>query len=687
MYFTEPTSGYMNAAYQRLNENAASFPNTQYDTNQYFYYPYVNTKSDYSTHVYHREKPKYRSKTTERSLNKENYFKTNTQAPYSNHYFPHNCQYQLHQPQTNSNMNDFGLYFNYYSDDNFAYQNYDSYLKRSARNKERPRSKVYKNSNMYIEHGCNYITNYASNEHQHRRHSKYCGKSLYSKSPVTAFKPRMSRSRSSKFKSNDKKCVKQKLYQKPHKSPPIESIYQNFMIERSENNNKTSSCIPPAPPITGNLFKSVPNMLANSHKEHMKKNMQTHVSDQTEKSFDAVVTELKTKLDKIKSRCNLIPPKLTSELLHAQISSLNHTEDDQLESIQTQILESASIENEINLPNSCLLSSSLQSIFINTNEILEKKLNNLQNSDVVFEPISASIMSTSLAASSLVASSIQIDKVQEKSDTEPDKQVANKKTCIEYKLEPYYDNDDYDDLSDDYTKYTRQNLTPTVFVKHDNLNGSEQMSPHVSFTEEICEIQNKQVTSRAQSPKLKPPIAAFSTRNLFLSRKQSKKCVEVNLINSDTDAVNVKQNESVSLNEYSTISKSFIQTNVNKAAVDELKSSPDQGTGLLKSKTLIPSKFSSFSVYTNENNLSKKVFSSDFDIKQEHNSNIKYKSCYGSQALNKEKSQLSFGTQHMLSAESRFNDSYNNQSKKINEYLIGISNYYKHVQANIPNRC
>ena len=478
MYFTEPTSNYLNAGYQRLNENAGSFLNAQqYDTNQYFYYPYVNAKSDYSTHVYHGEKPKYRSKTTERSLNKENYFKSNTKAPYSSHYYPHNCQYQLHHTQKSSNLNDFGLYFNYYSDDNFAYQNYDSYLKQTARNKERPRSKVHRNSNMYIDHGCNYMSNYASNEHQHRRNSKYCGKSLYSKSPVTLFKSRMSRSRSSKFKSNDKRHVK-KIYQKPHKSSPLESIYQNFMIE----NTKTSSCIPPAPPITGNLFKSVPNMISNSQKEHMTKK-QTHVSDQTEKSFDAVVTELKTKLDKIKSRSNFTPPKMALpekqnnfvELLHAQISSLKHADDDQLESIQTQILESASVEQEINLPNSCMFSSSLQSIFINTNEIFEKKLNNLQNSDVVFEPISASIMSTSLAASSLVASSIQIDKVQEKSDAEPDSKVANKKTCVEYKLERYYDNDDYDDLSDDYTKYTRQNLTPTVFVKHDNLNSSEQM--------------------------------------------------------------------------------------------------------------------------------------------------------------------------------------------------------------------
>lgn len=268
-----------------------------------------------------------------------------------------------------------------------------------------------------------------------------------------------------------------------------------------------------------------------------------------------------------------------------------------------------------------------------------------------------------------------------------------------YKLEVY---NEFDDVSDDYTKITRQGMSPQRPVENSTYKSNLQFYP----TEQS-----------------KKTITAFCTNNLFRDSKKFKSNFiriaqsysQMNtcqiaepaegllmMLKQDNE-INKSLNEHDGLNEYSTISKSFVQKSVNTE--EPMKSYESN----FKCKTSIPSKFSSFSLYSTtdkskvDNNI---ITSSSGSFSTENDDNLSFlqKRC-----LNLEKqaeevepmlvneklrnlneyNQISISMsqeESMLRENSNVKCFEKVQNTNINEYLVEMSNYYRNIQSNIQYR-
>ena len=134
---------------------------------------------------------------------------------------------------------------------------------------------------------------------------RYKKQSNQSKSSNNNFKPRRSRSR--KLKANLISSAKDEEIKSSEQTSMHSPIYQTL---KSSTASDIAQNIPPAPPIDLNLFKPIDTTLNISKKNKQ----QSNLSDQTEKSFNAVVDELKARLSSIKINSEKSTSKSSSEI-------------------------------------------------------------------------------------------------------------------------------------------------------------------------------------------------------------------------------------------------------------------------------------------------------------------------------------------------------------------------------------
>lgn len=527
------------------------------------------------------------------------------------------------------------------------------------------------------------------NENMNGRYKK---QSNQSKSSNNNFKPRRSRSR--KLKANISATdIEIKTSEQTSMHSPI---YQTL---KSSTASDTAQNIPPAPPIDLNLFKPIDTTLNISKKNKQ----QSNLSDQTEKSFNAVVDELKARLSSIKINSEKSTSEIDSRLLKSTVNS-NKSLEDVINTSKTMLRHVSPIQykpdietktkSALNISSS---SDSVQSIYSNMVGKSSESIKSQQNGKSWLNSTSSSLKSNSYEENKASPFSYN-SKTSSSSPSNCSLQTSSFKTnsikrntCNsdnQYKLEIYKE---FDDISDDYTKYTRQMLSPqskldSVYGIHEHIKSQNQLA-NVPFTD------SKKIT-------------AFCTRNLFRESKQLKSnfikltedTYDVPVMNSiygqnisddshsnshglltfKNDAEDCS-NDQASLNDYSTISKSFVQTSlVNKSQEDAVKSYHSN----FKCKTSIPSKFSSFSAYNSNDTFAKSAGNLTLD------SSPPLKQSYRPQSYSNlnEYSQICHSEEFSHEKNDEKLIMNKDQNKLINEYLTEMSNFYKFSQSNIQNR-
>lgn len=545
-----------------------------------------------------------------------------------------------------------------------------------------------------------------SNKPNENKNGRYKKQSNQSKSSNGNFKPRRSRSR--KLKPNI--SAKEERIKSPDQISLHSPIYQTL---KSSSSDIAPVNIPPAPPIDPKLFKPTDTTLNISKKNKQKNNL----SDQTEKSFNAVVNELKTKLTSIKMNSEKTNSKSTSEIDSKLVKGSQNSEKSLVDIIhrsKTMLRHVSPVQNkpEIEIKkrsalNTSSSSDSNHSIYSNMiaqspesiqSKHISKGWLNSTNSSLKSHShednkASFSSFNSKTSSSSSSNSSLQISSVKTNS--------IKRDTCNsdnQFKLEIYKE---FDDISDDYTKYTRQMLSPQS--KFDSVYGVHE---HIKSINTQNQMNNIPFTDSKK-------ITAFCTRNLFRESKQLKSnfikltedTYDVPVMDSiyglnniedshgnglltfksdNEDCSNEQANEYSTLNEYSTISKSFVQTPLsNKSQEDASKSYQSN----FKCKTTIPSKFSSFSAYNSDIKKNDAFAKSAGDLTTDPKPQIKLN--YRPQSFSNlnEYSQIINNedfTQEKNTEKNVMNKQ--EQSKLINDYLTEMSNYYKFAQSNIQNR-
>ncbi len=457
----------------------------------------------------------------------------------------------------------------------------------------------------------------------------------------------------------------------------------------------TTPSIPPPPPINEEIFKSAKNLV-------FKKKSGCVLPDQTEKSFNAVVNELKSRLSAIKiskelthiqdqnvkesSTFNTMPILNKVTQIDKPDKGIQNTENENLLKIlqagksnlkhvtqsTSLITEKKSIPVVTKSTNAIFTSSTPFELYDNneSNEAKSKEVtvdwfNSTLNSVIQPKPEIrnfASFSSSTSSSSTSSTSSIVSSSASEK--TTSIRHTLNNRGS-QYKLEIY---NEINDMSDDYTNITRLMLSPKP--SSDIL--PVKSTPKFELPPEIQKQSSNSLFAEQQNSK---KIAAFCTNNLFRDSKklksnyiriaesfnssagfenfQSVDEIDHNFaLTSRTQASNTSSSLSHSQNEFTSISKSFDDNKYNKETESNMNQS--NFNNIIPTKTAsIPSKFSSFNVY---NQISMQMSRSQDS---------------GTRAEDQEQPCIELNKSH---------------NKKIDEYLNEMSRYYHNLQTNTQYR-
>jgi hypothetical protein len=451
---------------------------------------------------------------------------------------------------------------------------------------------------------------------------------------------------------------------------------------------------PPAPPLIKDLFKPIDNSFLFNRLKNKKLKKPILLADElATKSFDAVVDELKFKLEKMRtnndhlSRLDTLLNKTTRATPQATGQSI--------------IIKN----NEPILPQQAATSS-----IYSTNFKINKKIEKTKSTSSV---CSQSVKSDLLANNNnkLIEPLENCSSFNSTDSKKINSIKSDNNKC--FKLEVYESNGEE---SDDYTKYTRLKFTPTPnknetskFIDEKiNYTNIEEYDDNEEEEEE--EEEKKQQLKRiSQSNK---QSAEFFTQNLFMTNRQTQS----NKINqtyknefkempSGQFIKLVKTVISKSSHDKSfTSSLDLVNNTVNNEAKSDTSSSGIDSSNFLNSdddlnnhnsnnnnksvltKTnsienfLIPSKFSSFTDYNitkNKHLNEQKISKQDEIIPQLNNLNQYNKICEQISDYVSMQNNSYFSTEFELT---------NDDNQMLNKYLNEMTNYYQTLNNNNTNQ-
>lgn len=236
---------------------------------------------------------------------------------------------------------------------------------------------------------------------------------------------------------------------------------------------------PPAPPIDLDLFKPINNSFVFSRLNLMKRSITRERDLETTKSFDAVVSELKTKLNKIRTNdeniikfetllqkspgLTLISDQLKSgTIVNQKKTNFLQTEHNEVSKPKTLILQSSSSDHStkesvknFSKKKPWLTSSGSNSEQTTSNSNLD--MTQLSSSSIQSE----NRLNGSLLDNTTIKASVPVSSVNNLQEVSSSNKIVNS-VANSFKLELL--NDSEEEYSDDYTKYDRVKFSPTKNV-------------------------------------------------------------------------------------------------------------------------------------------------------------------------------------------------------------------------------
>ncbi len=447
---------------------------------------------------------------------------------------------------------------------------------------------------------------------------------------------------------------------------------------------------PPAPPLIKDLFKPIDNSFLFNRLKNKKLKKPILLADElATKSFDAVVDELKFKLEKMRTN---------NEHLSRLDTLLNKTN----QATPQVTGQSIIIKNNESIQPQQAATSSIYS----TNFKINKKIEKTKSTSSV---CSQSVKSDLLANNNSNKLIKPLENCSSFNSTDSKKINSIKSDNNKcFKLEVY---DSNGEESDDYTKYTRLKFTPTP-NKNETSKFIDEKINYTNIEEYDDNEEEEEEEEKKQQLKLisqsKKQSAEFFTQNLFMTNKQTQsnkinqtyknefkempsgqfiKLVKTVISKSSHDKSFTSSldlvNNTVNNEAKSDTSSSGIDSSNFLNSDDDLNNHNNNKSVLTKTNSienfLIPSKFSSFTDYNitkNKHLNEQKISKQDEIIPQLNNLNQYNKICEQISDYVSMQNNSYFSTEFELT---------NDDNQMLNKYLNEMTNYYQTLNNNNNN--
>lgn len=484
------------------------------------------------------------------------------------------------------------------------------------------------------------------------------------------------------------------------------------LTESTHSSSKSSDKLanpPPAPPLTEDIFKPIDNSFLFTRKKKLRKPLLIEADEIASKSFDAVVDELKFKLEKMRtsdenlSHLNALLNKTTSvkETQRAEspkiVNSIKYSDNFK------QLNDKISLSQSMNIiektqSNSSIFSNSTKSVYFENKQSTDTKSNKSVNMDTNsklsvsshYSSFNKKPLESCSSFDSQDSSKLNSSKKTNSVKFSTTNTVSNDKN---FKLEIYEDSNGEE--SDDYTKYTRLKFTPTPnknetskFIDDKiNYNENDEIKKPVNDCKQSLEFFTQNFVKHKKLLDLDTDKSKLEQyRNEFKetsdkSRPPAGQCIKIVQKNqeksfSSFDSKANRPNETKSDTSSSGIDSShFLNSD------DDLNHNSNKS--ILKTNSmdnfLIPSKFSSFTDY----NLSKKLETKDEAVSSKNevssnkiNSQFEFNNFSDYNQLCDQISDFVTMQNNYFSTEFELT---NDDNQMLNKYLNEMTSYYQNL--------